>query len=114
MKISYSTMPNMGQQLKQHNSKLTRGQQQLTGGCNGHRGGRQCSIPDNCMAERVVYTAEVTDSNTGERETYIGLTGTRLSSHIWHLKDRGHHQFENPGEGKHLQPLVWHVPVEHA
>ena len=66
------------------------------------------------MAERVVYTAEVTDSDTGERETYIGLTGTRLSSHIWHLKDRGHHQFENPGEGKHLQPLVWHVPVEHA
>ena len=59
----------------------------------------------------MVYTAEVTDSTTGKKETYTGLTdgkirdriakhegncrhrhqtGTRLSSHIWHLKDQGH------------------------
>ena len=61
--------------------------------------------------KRVVYTAEVTDSDTGEKETYIGLTecnvrdrnakhegncrhrhqpSTRLSPPIWHLKDQGH------------------------
>ena len=111
VKISYSTMPNMGQQLKQHNAKVLKGEQQPTGGCNGHRGGRQCPIPGNCLAEGVVYTAEVTDSTTGKKETYTGLTdgkirdriakhegncrnrhqpGTRLSSHIWQLKDQGH------------------------
>ena len=57
-----------------------------------------------------MYAAEVTDSTTGERETYTGLTdgkirdriakhegncrnrhqpSTRLSSHIWQLKDQG-------------------------
>ena len=58
----------------------------------------------------VVYGDEVTNTNTGEKETYTGLTegtmrdrigkhegncrnrhqlGTRLKSHVWKLKDQG-------------------------
>ena len=111
VKVSYSTMPNMAQQMNQHNSKVSRGDQgPPSGGCNGHRGGRQCPLPGNCMARGVVYGAEVTNITTGEKETYTGLTdgtmrdriakhegncrhrhqpGTRLSSHVWQLKDKG-------------------------
>ena len=59
----------------------------------------------------VVYGAEITDLATGNKETYTGLTdgtirdrisrhegdcrqrdrpGTRLSAHVWELKDKGH------------------------
>ena len=110
VKVSYSTMPNMSQNLNQHNNKVRKGREQPSGGCNGHRGGKQCPLPGNCMARGVVYGAEVTNTSTGEKETYTGLTegtmrdriakhegncrhrhqpGTRLSSHVWKLKDQG-------------------------
>ena len=89
------------------------------------------------MAEGVVYTAEVTDSNTGEKETYTGLTEGKVRQDrqargqlpapppawhqavLTHLAPQGpgaqlHHQLENPDKGEHLQPLVRHVPVVHA
>ena len=112
VKVSYSTMPNMAQMLNQHNTKVNSGNNNKhTGGCNGHRGGRQCPVPGNCMAKGVVYGAEITDLATGNKETYTGLTdgtirdrisrhegdcrqrdrpGTRLSAHVWELKDKGH------------------------
>ena len=111
VKVSYSTMPNMAQQMNQHNAKVSSGdQRQTSGGCNGHRGGRQCPLPGNCMAKGVVYGAEITDLSTGEKETYTGLTdgtmrdriskhmgncrnrhepGTRFSTHVRKLEDRG-------------------------
>ena len=111
VKVSYSTMPNMAQEVNQHNAKISRGEQiEKSGGCNGHRGGEACPVPGDCMAKGVVYSAEITDTSTGEKETYTGLTegtirdriskhlgkcrhrhqpGTRLSAHVWKLKDRG-------------------------
>ena len=102
----------MAQVLNQHNVKVNSGDNnQPSGGCNGHRGGKQCPIPDNCMAKGVVYGAEITDLTTGKKETYTGLTdgpirdriskhegdcrqkdrpGTRLSTHVWEVKDQGH------------------------
>ena len=94
----------------QHNNKVRSEGVQPSGGCNGHRGGRQCPLPGDCMAKGVVYGAEITNTTTGEKETYTGLTegtmrdriakhegncrhrdqpGTRLSSHVWKLKDQG-------------------------
>ena len=91
--------------------KVRREEEPPSGGCNGHRGGKQCPVPGNCMAKGVVYGAEVTDTTTGEKETYTGLTdgtlrarigqhegncrhrdqpGTRLSKHVWSLKDKDH------------------------
>ena len=110
VKVSYSTMPNMGQNLNQHNNKVRTGGAKQSGGCNGHRRGKECPLPGDCMARGVVYGAEVTNTITGEKETYTGLTegtmrdriskhegnfrhrhqpGTRLSSHVWKLKDQG-------------------------
>ena len=82
VKVSYSTMPNMAQQIKQHNNKvLDSGQVEKSGGCNGHRGEKQCPVPGDCMAKGVVYGAEVTDLTTGTKETYTGLTdGMRATS----------------------------------
>ena len=75
VKVSYSTMPNMAQMLNQHNIKVNSSDNiKHTGGCNGHRGGRQCPVPGNCMAKGVVYGAEITDLATGNKETYTGLT----------------------------------------
>ena len=104
-------MPNMAQQIKQHNNKvIDSGQMEKSGGCNGHRAGRVCPVPGDCMAKGVVYGAEVTDLTTGGKETYTGLTdgtirdriakhegnfrhrhqpGTRLSDHVWKLQDKG-------------------------
>ena len=112
VKVSYSTMPNMAQMLNQHNTKVNSGNNSShTGGCNGQRQGRQCPVPGNCMAKGVVYGAEITHLATGNKETYTGLTDgtirdriskhegdccqrdrpeTRLSAHMWDLKDKGH------------------------
>ena len=93
VKVSYSTMPNMAKQMSQHNSKVSSGDQVApSGGCNGHRGGEQCPLPGDCMAKGVVYGAEITDTSTGEKETYTGLTdGTirdRISGHMGNCRHR--------------------------
>ena len=41
---------------------------ELSGGYNGHRRGNMCPLPGNCMAKGVVYSAEITDLNSGEKE----------------------------------------------
>ena len=111
VKLSYSTMPNMGQAINQHNGKLAGGQKEPTSGCNcrGAAAKASCPMRGNCLAEGVVYCATVTDTTTNTVETYTGLTGgafktrynahkgnlknrdqqhkTTLSSHIWRLKD---------------------------
>ena len=73
-------MPNMAQQIKQHNNKvIDSGQMEKSGGCNGHRAGRisPCTrgLHDHwSLTKGVVYGAEVTDLTTGGKETYTGLT----------------------------------------
>ena len=83
----------MAQQVNQHNTKVSRGDQmELSGGCNGHRRGNVCPLPGNCMAKGVVYSAEITDLSSGEKETYTGLTdGTmrdRISKHMGNVRNR--------------------------
>ena len=111
VKISYSTMPNMAQKLNQHNTRVRNQGEPTSGGCNGHRAGKECPLPGDCMAKGVVYGAEITDLATGRKETYTGLTdgtmrdriskhesnsrhrdqpGTRLSAHVWEIKDMNH------------------------
>ena len=76
-------MPNMAQEVNQQNAKISRGEQtEKSGGCNGHRGGEVCPVPGDCM----VYGAEITDTSTGKKETYYGLTEgiirDRISKHL--------------------------------
>ena len=112
-KVSYSTMPNLKQVISKHNIKtsnqnrpLTVEQQNLTG-CNCRV--MVCPMRGECKPNKLVYKATVTREDTGETETYTGLTEnsfktrwrvhdssfknkhlskTELSKYIWKLKDR--------------------------
>ena len=114
-------MPNMAQQLSQHNSKVRRGEQVVArGGCNctggvppGHQGPavESCPMQGNCLAKGVIYCASVTNLITEEKEKYTGLTeGTfkkRYTGHTGNFrhKDQAHktrlathvHKLQNRG-----------------
>ena len=73
--------------------------------------GPDCPVEGKCSQEWVVYSAKVTETNSGNVETYTGLTKrhfktrwkkhirdfenpefrtkSNLCGHIWDLKDRG-------------------------
>ena len=130
VKVSYSTMPNMAQQLSQHNSKVRRGEQVVaSGGCNctggvplGHQGPavESCPMQGNCQARGVVYCASVTNLITKEEEKYTGLTeGTFKKRHTGHTgnfrhKDQAHktrlathvHKLQDRGTP---HSISWHI-----
>ena len=105
LKIGYRCMPNMGQKINNHNSKmLTEKKEELKCNC---RNKEECPLPGKCQIDKVVYRATVTTNN--KTETYVGLTAgnfkkrwskhktdfsysdkrnsTTLASYIWKLKD---------------------------
>ena len=99
--VSYSTMPNMAQQLSQHNSKVRRGEQVVArGGCNctggvppGHQGPavESCPMQGNCLAKGVVHCASVTNMITEEKGKYTGLTeGTFKKRYTCHTGNFQH------------------------
>ena len=109
LKFSYSCMPNVATIIKQHNNSILRSDHQnktkdvRTCNC---RVKNDCPLEGNCLASSIVYRAHVTGSDMKE---YTGLTegtfktrfnghqhtirhkkhetSTRLSRHIWRLKD---------------------------
>ena len=78
-------------------------------GCNCQAGPAACPVQGKCLTESVVYRATVTETASGNREMYTGMTGntfkalwnghnsdmrltsgrrkTKLSTHAWSLKD---------------------------
>ena len=111
VKLSYSCMPNVQAMISSHNkSKINRGRDESTAerNCNC-RNTNNCPLQGQCLTKAVVYQATVTNKNTNEDQTYIGLTettfktrylnhtssfrnkhkkhATELSKHIWSLKD---------------------------
>ena len=111
VKVSYRCMPNMGQVIAKHNSKIARKnqEQQPPPGCNWRGGAPRCPVNGTCLTEGVVYQATVTRRDNSVQETYTGLTargfkdrlyeqrqdidmnnqrreGTSLSNFIWKLK----------------------------
>ena len=113
VKLSYRCMPNMAQAVSGHNKKLLQEDNQTEGGtmCNCQGGTQNCPVGGMCLTSCVVYEATVTQTTTGQKETYTGVTGrkfkdrlyehrtdrnsiknrdkTSLSAHIWDLKDSG-------------------------
>ena len=102
-------MPNMGQVINSHNSKISaqNNPQPDPPGCNCRGGVGSCPVRGVCQTTGVVYQATVTREDNGEEETYTGLTsrsfkdryyehtqdinsetrkGTTLSNYIWKLK----------------------------
>ena len=112
-KVSYSTMPSFKQVISKHNIKtsnqdrpITAEQRDLTG-CNCRK--MVCPMRGECKPDKIIYKATVTREDTGQAETYTGLTAgsfkqrwrthdssfnnkhlsnTELSKHIWKLKDK--------------------------
>ena len=102
-------MPNMGQVINSHNTKISaRSQTEATPpGCNCMNGPATCPVDGACQTRGVVYQASVTREDNGRTETYTGLTarpfkvriyehtqdindekrqGTSLSNYGWKLK----------------------------
>ena len=87
VKISFSTMPNIGQIISGHNQtvlKLKSDEVQETNPCNCRRN-QTCPVDGKCNLKRVIYQASVQKKDTGEINKYIGLSDTtfktRLASH---------------------------------
>ena len=113
LKLSYKCMPSMAQAISKHNAQLLRSDRQLPSqpACNCRAGVGSCPVQGRCQQKGVVYRASVRETGTGQANTYIGMTGrtfkdrwkehkhdiksvsgtekTRLSTHIWEIKDRG-------------------------
>ena len=86
-------------------------QQAQQPGCNCQGGTDTCPVQGKCQTDSVVYRATVTEVNSGQVETYTGVTGntfkqrlgghrsdinlrknrhkSALAGHIWTLKDEG-------------------------
>ena len=107
VKLSYRCMPNMGDLISTHNNKILNERQEISR-CK-YQDKSKCPMPGKCATDKVVYRATVTSGSSVE--TYVGLTArpfkdrfykhdrdfrnpdqknsTKLSVHIWNLKDEG-------------------------
>lgn len=112
LKLSYSCMPNIGNIINAHNKHILKEEPKnstpKTAECNCRQKG-SCPLAGKCLTEGVVYQAKVKRADNLTEETYIGLTEgsfkarynnhtssfrnakhrnrTKLSQHIWSLKD---------------------------
>ena len=107
-------MPNMSNAIARHNMKSMQDNQQMDAqqpGCNCRGGIGVCPVQGKCKTDCVIYRATVTDTLSGNTETYTGVTGntfkkrfnghqsdlrnsknrhnSTLASHVWQLKDEG-------------------------
>ena len=77
VKLSYRCMPNVAQAISRHNSKVLKGDQQTQQptGCNCDGGAANCPVQGECKTKCVVYEASITETVSGKKETYTGMTG---------------------------------------
>ena len=93
-------MGNIKRFINKHNKRiLTRNAEQNnttndTRTCNCRRPD-ECPAAGKCLTKSVVYQADVTTKNNGERKSYIGITANESkqryrnhlkSKHVWNLK----------------------------
>ena len=101
-------MPNMKAILSRHNAQVLKqtDNPEPEPGCNCRGGPATCPLDGQCQTKELVYQATVTRTDTGQVETYTGLTGgtfkirfnkhmsdfrksetaTMLSKHVWKLR----------------------------
>ena len=106
VKVSYSTMPNLGRLISGHNMKILGGQI-LPPPCTCTQ--YECPVGGRCETRGIVYQCKVTESESGKSESYIGLSErsfkdrytkhrasfrnehyqkNSLSTHVWGLKKK--------------------------
>ena len=109
VKISYSCVPNLKQNIDRHNKSILHNKIMPPRSCNC-RVQTECPLSGNCLKESVVYQATVSTEDHNPPQTYVGLTensfktrypnqkssfsnankrhNTELSKYIWGLKDK--------------------------
>ena len=109
VKISYSCMPNLKQNIDGHNKSILHNKIVPPRSCNCIVK-TECPLSGNCLKESVVYQATVSTEDHNPPQTYVGLTensfktrysnhkssfshankrhNTELSNYIWSLKDK--------------------------
>ena len=114
IKVSYSCLPNVKQTISSNKNLLLQIHRKKVSPQNDKlincRQKYCCSLDGKCLTKRVFYKATVTEANTNNQETYIGLTEmefktsfnlhkssfklenkrtkTTLSDHVWELKKK--------------------------
>ena len=112
IKISYRTTSSMQQVISRHNTKLLKPPKvsKKKPDCNCQKANLPCIAGGKCVPGNVIYQGDVTRLDTGQTDTYTGLsepsfkerwgnhkaslthesqrTDTCLSKHIWDLKDK--------------------------
>ena len=89
IKISYSCVSNVKQTIDNHNKRKLATANSNTAQ-NGNTSDRSkscncrkkdaCPLNGNCLEKAVIYQATVTRADTGEPETYVGLTANDFKS----------------------------------
>jgi hypothetical protein len=76
VKISYKCMPNMAQAVARHNVKVLKEDQRVEEqpGCNCEGGQASCPVQGSFKTKVVVYETAITETVSGKKETYCGLT----------------------------------------
>ena len=82
-------MPNMGQVINNHNTKISaETQTQPPPGCNCRGGPASCPVNGACQTQGVVYQATVSREDNGKTETYTGLTARAFKDRYYeHTQD---------------------------
>ena len=114
VKVSYSCMPNVANQIKSHNAKIINKTEpqvnRITCNC---RKREECPLKGKCLTDSVVYRGKITNHQKPETN-YIGMTegpfkdrerehknslinpkkkkSSKLASYIWQEKDTGDNQ----------------------
>ena len=105
IKVSYRCMPNMGQVIAKHNSKVAKADQvQTPPGCNCRGGPTKCPVNGSCLTEGVIYEATVTRGDNGKKETYTGLTARSFKTRLYEHRQDFNHQKR---EGTTLSKFIW-------
>ena len=79
-------------------------QDQEPPGCNCQGGPAVCPVQGRCLTKGVIYRATVTDTESGQVETYTGVTGNTFKSRY-----NGHNSDIDKEENRHKTTLVNHI-----
>ena len=96
----------MASAVAMHNKKLLQEDQQDADlpGCNCQFGPAVCPAQGRCLTKSVIYRATVTQTASGQVETYTGVTGN-----IFKSRYHGHNSDMNNEENRHKTTLGNHI-----
>ena len=109
IKLSYSCTRNLASKISQHNAKVMNARKApREAGCNC-RNKDDCPIPNNCLAENVVYSAIL--ETEGKAYNYYGMTSQTFKKRFGqHKYDFKHEKGEDNGTA--LSAKVWQLKKE--